>query len=89
MCVVPLNVEEEEVQRMLRECLQLREAYVYKEQVAPWYKPVDANTSGKIEDPFHFYPVEKTHVSFSFLITTFFKDTKVPTIVWLVGEHYC
>ncbi|CAO2829148.1 unnamed protein product [Amaranthus hypochondriacus] len=61
---VPSNVEEEEVQRMLRECLQLREAYVYKEQVAPWYKPVEANTSGKIEDPFHFYPVEKTHHDF-------------------------
>ncbi|KAL2904317.1 AMP deaminase [Bienertia sinuspersici] len=57
---VPLNVEEEEVQRMLRECLELREAYVYKELVAPWNKKVDATASGKIENPFQFSPVEKT-----------------------------
>ncbi|KMT07152.1 hypothetical protein BVRB_6g154780 [Beta vulgaris subsp. vulgaris] len=57
---VPLNVEEEEVQRMLRECLELREAYVYREQVAPWNKPLDDTASGAVEDPFHFYPIEKT-----------------------------
>ncbi|XP_021731135.1 AMP deaminase-like isoform X3 [Chenopodium quinoa] len=61
---VPLNVEEEEVQRLLRDCLELREAYVYKEQVAPWNKPVDSTASGKIEDPFHFSPVEKTNHDF-------------------------
>ncbi|XP_021747706.1 AMP deaminase-like isoform X2 [Chenopodium quinoa] len=61
---VPLNVEEEEVQKLLRDCLELREAYVYKEQVAPWTKPVDSTASGKIEDPFHFSPVEKTNHDF-------------------------
>lgn len=61
---MPLNVEEEEVQRMLRECLELREAYVYREQVAPWNKPLDDTASGAVEDPFHFYPIEKTDVSF-------------------------
>lgn len=61
---MPLTVEEEEVQRMLRECLELREAYVYKEQVAPWKEPVDASASGKIDNPFHFSPIEKTDVSF-------------------------
>ncbi|XP_021844653.1 AMP deaminase isoform X2 [Spinacia oleracea] len=61
---VPLNMEEEEVQRLLRDCLELREAYVYTEQVAPWNKPVDATASGKIDGPFHFSPVEKSHHDF-------------------------
>lgn len=61
-------MEEEEVQRLLRDCLELREAYVYTEQVAPWNKPVDATASGKIDGPFHFSPVEKSHVSFSVLV---------------------
>lgn len=65
--ILPLKAaipEEEEVQRLLRDCLELREAYVYKEQVAPWNKPVDATATGKIEDPFHFSPVEKTYHDF-------------------------
>ncbi|KAK9750841.1 hypothetical protein RND81_02G225800 [Saponaria officinalis] len=61
---VPLNMEEEEVRRMLRECLKLRESYIYQEQVAPWSKPVDATTTEEKDDPFHFYPVEKTDHDF-------------------------
>ncbi|XP_074309782.1 AMP deaminase-like isoform X2 [Silene latifolia] len=57
---VPLNSEEEEVRRMLRECLKLRESYIYQEEVAPWCKPVNATSNGENEDPFHFYPVEKS-----------------------------
>ncbi|KAJ8445420.1 hypothetical protein Cgig2_031233 [Carnegiea gigantea] len=45
---------------MLRECLELRQAYVYKEEVAPWNQPLDATESGKNHDPFCFCPVEKT-----------------------------
>lgn len=52
-----LNVEEEEVRRMLRECLELRQAYVYEEEVAPWNQSLDATESEKNGDPF--CPVEK------------------------------
>ena len=60
-------MEEEEVRRMLRECLELREAYVYKEEVAPWNKPNNVTSSVKNADPFHFHPVDKTDVSSFFL----------------------
>lgn len=51
----PTNIEEEEVCKMIRECLDLRKKYVYKEDV-PWKtEPVEANP-----DPYHFEPVEAT-----------------------------
>lgn len=62
-----LNIEDEEVRRMIRECLDLREKYVYREETAPWMK----NTEGDLKiphvnsDPFRFVPVEATSVSFS------------------------
>lgn len=55
----PLNVEEKEVRRMLHECLELRQAYVYEEEVAPWNQSLDATESEKNRDPFCFCPVEK------------------------------
>ncbi|XP_004509928.1 probable AMP deaminase [Cicer arietinum] len=52
----PLNIEEEEVCKMIRECLDLRKKYIYKENVVPWKaEPVETNP-----DPFHFEPVEAT-----------------------------
>ncbi|XP_061342448.1 probable AMP deaminase [Gastrolobium bilobum] len=52
----PINVEEEEVCKMIRECLDLRKKYVYKENPVPWKsEPVPTNS-----DPFHFEPVEAT-----------------------------
>ncbi|XP_020238954.1 probable AMP deaminase [Cajanus cajan] len=49
------NIEEEEVCKMIRECLDLRKKYVYKETV-PWkIEPVETNP-----DPYHFEPVEAT-----------------------------
>ncbi|XP_011006583.1 PREDICTED: probable AMP deaminase isoform X2 [Populus euphratica] len=33
-----INIEEEEVRKMIRECLDLRNNYVYAEKVAPWMK---------------------------------------------------
>ena len=55
----PTNIEEEEVCKMIRECLDLRKKYVYKEKVVPWKtEPVET-----IFDPFHFEPVEATAVS--------------------------
>ena len=44
---------------MIRECLDLRKKYVYKEKVAPW----KAEPVAKSSDPFHFEPVEATAVS--------------------------
>lgn len=57
-CSEPLNIEEEEVCKMIRECLDLRKKYIYKENVVPWKaEPVETNP-----DPFHFEPVEATGV---------------------------
>lgn len=57
-----LNIEDEEVRRMIRECLDLREKYVYREETAPWMKSteVDLNVPPVNSDPFHFVPVEAT-----------------------------
>ncbi|KAK7317507.1 hypothetical protein RJT34_01805 [Clitoria ternatea] len=50
------NIEEEEVCKMIRECLDLRKQYVYKENVVPWKaEPVASNS-----DPYHFEPVVAT-----------------------------
>nr|DAD31136.1 TPA_asm: hypothetical protein HUJ06_009987 [Nelumbo nucifera] len=56
------NGEEEEVCAMIRECLSLRERYVYRECVAPWMKETIAESCppGIHKDPFHFDPVEPT-----------------------------
>ncbi|KAG5522368.1 hypothetical protein RHGRI_034524 [Rhododendron griersonianum] len=54
--------EEEEVWKMIRGCLDLRERYVYRENVAPWMKaPVEGSSaSGVNSDPLCFVPVEAT-----------------------------
>ncbi|KAK6252641.1 hypothetical protein QUC31_014361 [Theobroma cacao] len=56
------NVEEEEVRKMTRECLELRDKYVYREEIAPWTKDsvTEPGTPKARSDPFHFEPVEKT-----------------------------
>ncbi|KAE8663601.1 putative AMP deaminase [Hibiscus syriacus] len=56
------NVEEEEVRKMVRECLELRDNYVYREAIAPWTKePVTEPGTPKAKcDSFHFEPVEKS-----------------------------
>ncbi|KAH0756259.1 hypothetical protein KY290_026529 [Solanum tuberosum] len=52
----PGNVEEEEVLKLIRECLDLREKYVYREEVAPWMKETisESKASDKKHDPFSF-----------------------------------
>ncbi|KAM7464557.1 hypothetical protein LguiA_032678 [Lonicera macranthoides] len=59
-----VNIEEEE-RKMIRECLDLREKYVFREKVAPWMKaPVGESSASDVKiDPFHFVPVEATAVS--------------------------
>ncbi|WVZ23269.1 hypothetical protein V8G54_001813 [Vigna mungo] len=49
------NIEEDEVCKMIQECLDLREKYVYKEDIALRTEPVETNF-----DPYHFEPVEAT-----------------------------
>ncbi|KAI8528464.1 hypothetical protein RHMOL_Rhmol12G0150200 [Rhododendron molle] len=57
-----MDKEEEEVWKMIRGCLDLRERYVYRENVAPWMKaPVEGSSaSGVNSDPLCFVPVEAT-----------------------------
>ncbi|PQM36988.1 AMP deaminase isoform X2 [Prunus yedoensis var. nudiflora] len=53
-----ISKEEEEVHKMIRECLDLRKRYLYKEEVAPWtVARTDSIASEKKSDPFHFEPV--------------------------------
>ncbi|EXB63797.1 AMP deaminase [Morus notabilis] len=53
------NKEEEEVRKMLCECLDLRQRYVYREEVCPSMKvDVTNSTAPEKSDPFHFEPVE-------------------------------
>ncbi|KAK6922075.1 AMP deaminase [Dillenia turbinata] len=56
------NAEENEVKKMLRECLDLRESYVYRENIAPWTRATVAESSQSEMngDPFHFHSSEAT-----------------------------
>lgn len=58
-----INIEDEEVLKMIRECLDLREKYVFRETTAPWMKESGQDSKMK-DDPFVFVPVEATAVSF-------------------------
>ena len=70
----PTNKEEEEVRKMIRECLALRQNYLYREKVSPWMKVVedDVDASEVKSDPFHFKPVEASAVSHSFCLSKMF-----------------
>ncbi|KAJ4961089.1 hypothetical protein NE237_020999 [Protea cynaroides] len=54
--------EEEEVLMMIRECLALRERYVFREHVEPWTDEtaVPSHSQELQTDPFYFKPVEPT-----------------------------
>ncbi|KAH7515857.1 hypothetical protein FEM48_Zijuj10G0071000 [Ziziphus jujuba var. spinosa] len=61
-----INKEDEEVRKMIRECLDLRQKYLYRENVYPWMK-VEVDEIGSSEgksNPFHFKPVEASAHSF-------------------------
>ncbi|KAK1437776.1 hypothetical protein QVD17_03574 [Tagetes erecta] len=57
-----LNHEEEEVRKMIRECLDLREKYVFRETHVPWTQSheADSRLSDIKRDPFQFVPVDPT-----------------------------
>ncbi|KAJ8569895.1 hypothetical protein K7X08_006472 [Anisodus acutangulus] len=58
----PVNVEEEEVLKMIRECLDLREKYVFREEIAPWMKEnmSESKALDRKHDPFSFGQFEAT-----------------------------
>ena len=47
---------------MLRECLELRQRYLYRESVSPWMKATVSITSEMKKDPFHFEPGDPSAV---------------------------
>lgn len=63
------KAEEEEVLERIRGCLDLREAYIYREKDAPWEKVTELGSTvlDSNRDPFHFDLVEATSVSFCLL----------------------
>ncbi|XP_010937877.3 probable AMP deaminase isoform X2 [Elaeis guineensis] len=56
------DADEAEVYKILQKCLELRESYVFREEVAPWEKEVIADPSTPKPDPnpFLFMSEEKT-----------------------------
>nr|XP_011463511.1 PREDICTED: AMP deaminase-like isoform X2 [Fragaria vesca subsp. vesca] len=52
-----ISKEDEEVQRMIRDCLDLRKKYLYRENVVPW-RVARPDSSEKKSNPFHFEPVK-------------------------------
>lgn len=63
------SADEEEVYLILQECLELRESYVFREEVAPWEKEVitDPSTPKPNPNPFAYAAEQKTEVSLFFL----------------------
>ncbi|KAL1550971.1 AMP deaminase [Salvia divinorum] len=54
-----ISVEEQEVTRMIRECLDLRGKYVFRENVDPWAKNTEKIGLPEVNsDPFNFAPIE-------------------------------
>ncbi|KAL0364092.1 UNVERIFIED_CONTAM: AMP deaminase [Sesamum angustifolium] len=54
-----VSVEEQEVLKMIHECLELREKYVFRENVAPWTTSTKKSALAEMKkDPFHFVPIE-------------------------------
>ena len=77
MLIVPLcillevpSADEAEVYQILQECLELRESYVFREEVAPWEKEVitDPSTPKPNPTPFAYAAEQKTDVSSIFIL---------------------
>lgn len=95
MLIVPLcillevpSADEAEVYQILQECLELRESYVFREEVAPWEKEVitDPSTPKPNPTPFAYAAEQKTDVSsiFIFFCYTFFALHNVGMILLLL-----
>ncbi|WOL01904.1 putative AMP deaminase isoform X1 [Canna indica] len=61
--------DEEEVYKILQNCLDMRKTYVYKEQIAPWEKEVitDPSTPKPNPNPFAYTPEKKSDHVFRML----------------------
>lgn len=79
-----INPEEEEVRKLLCECLDLRNSYVYGESVAPWTKVVvaESSTSGVKTDPFYFEPVPATLVSYFLFLSVKFSTYNLLCVIY-------
>lgn len=57
--------DEIEVYRVLQRCLEMRESYVFREEVAPWEKEVitDPSTPKPNPNPFDYEAESKSDVS--------------------------
>jgi AMP deaminase len=57
-------IDEIDVYKTLQKCLELRDSYVFREEVAPWEKEIitDPSTPRPNPNPFGYTPEEKTEV---------------------------
>ena len=64
------SADEAEVYKILQDCLELRESYVFRENVVPWEKEVitDPSTPKPNAEPFAYVVEQRTDVN-SFLIS--------------------
>ncbi|KAG5604208.1 hypothetical protein H5410_025700 [Solanum commersonii] len=92
----PGNVEEEEVLKLIRECLDLREKYVYREEIAPWMKETISESKHhfKMEDGVVRVYASENDTEELFPVasaTTFFTDMHHVLKVMAVGNvrSYC
>ncbi|KAL8035646.1 hypothetical protein ABFX02_12G111100 [Erythranthe guttata] len=54
-----VSAEEQEVLKMIHDCLDLRDKYIFRENVAPWTKTVEKSDLAEVKkDPFYFAPTE-------------------------------
>lgn len=62
--------DEVEAYGVLKECLELRKRYVFREVVAPWVKEVisDPSTPKPNLEPFSYTPEGKSDVSFLLIL---------------------
>lgn len=69
LCLEIPSPDEVEVYVILREFLEMRQRYVFKDAVAPWEKEVisDPGTPKVNPDPFFYTPEGKSDVSFLLL----------------------
>ncbi|WOL16294.1 AMP deaminase-like [Canna indica] len=60
------SADEVEIYKALQNCLQLRESYVFREEIVPWEKEIitDSSTLKPNPNPFAFVPEKKTDHTF-------------------------
>ena len=78
------------MRKMIQGCLELRDKYVYREEIAPWTKePCAEPSTPKVRsDPFRFEPVEKTAVSFFFCFILFGKTMQAFSAEYFFSNNY-